>query len=201
MIGDIEAHAGDVVAHPQQFRGVLHRDQRDAPVVLVHAHGQDAGRLERRACAACTPTGVTSPSGTDQHDPVADAGAQSLRERRAEDDAVAPRLEVGEPAGEQARCEIRDAALRIGHDAAHQHARGFALAGHHRLALDVRRGGHDARVMRELVELGPPIRDAPLESRDGRVRGETQDPRLELRLEAVHHRQDDDEHGDAHGQP
>ena len=45
-VGDVQANAGDVIAHAQKLRRILHGDERDAPIVLVHADRQDAGHLE-----------------------------------------------------------------------------------------------------------------------------------------------------------
>ena len=136
-----------------------------------------------------------------EHDPVADARAELIRQRLAEDHPKSPGDQIAQSAREQVRPEVGDAALRIRQNPAHQDAGGIAAVSHHRLLLDIGGGGEHAGKARDLIDLRPPIRDAPLQTGDGGVRREAQNARAQLLFETVHDRQHDDEHRDSQGEP
>jgi len=69
----------------------------------------------------------------------------------------------------------------------------------HRLAEDVRRGSLDAWVPPRGLRERVPVGDAAGEAAYLDVRGDREDARAQLLLEAVHHRQYDDQRGDAQG--
>ena len=135
-IGDAEAQPGDVPAHAQEGRGILHCHDRDAPVVLVHAHRQNAVDPE---CAHARQHADGSDIALRHHedDAISDPRAERLRQRLAQDHPVATRNEIGEPARLQMVIQIRDAPLLVGHHPAHHHAGRFALVDHQGLFLDV----------------------------------------------------------------
>ena len=144
-----------------------------------------------------TPIGVTSPSGTMSTTRSPTCADEALRQGGAEDHPVGAGCQIAQVARQQMRRQVDDARLVLRQHAAQQDAGGLAGAGHHRLLFDVGRRGEHAGEMRDFVDLRAPIRDAALETRNGRMRRQAQDARAQLLLEAVHHRQHHDEHGDA----
>ena len=178
-------------------RGILHGDDRDSPIVFVHADGEDAGH----------PKGAHARHHADRRD-IALRTISTTRSPtlRAELSASAlPRITRYVPGTRSARrpdsrcgAEIDDAPLLVRQHAAHQHARrtcrrGSACACSSIYGAAAATPGKCA----SLLKVRAPVRDPALEPGDGRMRREAQDPRAQLLLEAVHDRQHHDEHGDA----
>ncbi len=95
--------------------------------------------------------------------------------------------------------EIGDRVLEGGIDAAYQRPAIDFSRREHRLAEDVRRRGLNVWIPPRGLRERMPVGDAAREAAYLDVRGDRQDARAQLLLEAVHHRQYDDERGDTQG--
>jgi hypothetical protein len=120
-VGEAQANTRDVVGHAQQLRGVLHGDDGDPPVVLIHADGEDAGHVE---CAHSRDHADRRDvaQGDEQHHAIADLCAEFLGQRRAQYHAVPARDEIAHAAARQMRLQVDDAPFRLRNDPAQHHA-------------------------------------------------------------------------------
>jgi len=198
QVVELEAHAGNVAFHAVERLRVGHVHQRQAGIVFVHAGLEEADHLELLQ-ARQDRRRRHQPLRRDQRHLVADEHPQGAGELRAEDDAELARLERLHRAAAHVAVEVRHLLLGVGQHAAHQRAAHRLLEGEHALRRNIGRGRQHRLVLHGLFGHLLPGRQLAAGPGDLHVRGDAEDARAQLLLEAVHHRQHDDQRGNTEG--
>ena len=150
-----------------------------------------------------TAAGVTSPCGAISVTLSPTNDVERARQFGAEHDA-----ELARSAGRRG-CRSSCAALEVGHlllglgqDAAHHDAAHLLVEGQHALRLDVGRGGaHTSDCARPAARSCGQSASSPPVPGNLDVRGDAENARAQFLLEAVHHRQHDDQRRHAEREP
>jgi hypothetical protein len=193
QVVDLEPHAGDAVDAVEAPR-VVEVEDREPAVELVHADLEQPTTL-KLLTRGSVPAGVTVPCGVIATT-VSPTRTPSARASSAP--STMPNSPALRSASEPRACaaDVGDRVLARRVDAAHEHAAVDVAGRQHRLAGDERRGAGHARVaerrLRDALPVGERGHAAHLD-----VRRDRQDAVAQLLLEAVHHRQHDDQRGDA----
>lgn len=143
-----------------------------------------------------TPAGVTTPCGAISVT-LSPTKTPSARELRTEDDVERIGRQQIKTAALHMRAEIGNLVFLVGQDATHQRAAHRLPVGEHALRLHEGRRCGDARLLRRLPGNALPASHFAVGTADLHVRNDGQDAAAQLGLEAVHHRQDDDQRSDA----
>jgi len=195
---ELEAHAGDAVFHAVERLGVLQVDERQAGVVLEHPHLEDAHHRElleprqdrRRRDEAL---------GRDQGHLLAQAHPQRPCQVGPQHDAEGARLQIVKAAEAHVLGEVGHLVLGVRQHAADQRAAHGLVEGQHALGLHEGRRGAHLRVSGRVVGDPLPVGQLAVEAGDLHMGRDAQDARAQLGLEAVHHRQHDDQRRHAEG--
>jgi hypothetical protein len=115
----------------------------------------------------------------------------------AEDDAELARLEQLHRAAAHVAVEVGDLLLGLRQHAAHQRPAHRLVEGQHALGGDVGRRRQHLPVLARLLGHLLPGRQLAAATGDLHVGSDAEDARAQLLLETVHHRQHDDQRGDA----
>jgi hypothetical protein len=189
---ELEAHAGHVGAELIERLRVLQVDQSKPGVGIGDAGLERADQrelLEARDHAG----GRDQALRRDQRDLVARQHAERAREIDAEHHAELARLQRIERSRAHVAAEIGDLRFFLGQDAAHDRAAHRLPGREHRLRLHEWGSGEHVRAAGGELRYRRPIGQAIVERDDLHVRGDAEDARAYLLLEAVHHREHDDQ--------
>ena len=183
----------------KQLGGVLERDQREAAVVLVVAGVEGADDGERAAGAARSPAGVTWPPGSDD---VTLSPSRTPSERASSP----PRTTLQAPGTRRASVVSLSLAARSVTVASPAATMPRTIDAAHVVAARDQRLRGDERRRADHLRVAPRLRSRSRRQSGERraagvahldVRDHRQHPVAHFLLEAVHHRQHDDQRGDA----
>ena len=170
--------------------------QRQPPVVFVHAGLEQAHHVESFQPRQHPGRSHVGLRGNDRH-LVAQPHAQRVGQLLAEHDAKLAGAQIVQRSLHHLAADVRHLPFLRRQNTLNQRAADQRGVVEHRLAPDVGRAALDLGIAQRLFAHRRPIVHQAIPAAEGSVGGHRQNAPAQFLLEAVHHRQDGDQRGDA----